>query len=273
MGVSLFDRLRPGAGFVRTGHRGARGLEPENTLVGFHRAAEVGVDVLEMDVRMTLDGEICLMHDPAVDRTTDGVGLVHETTWEELSTLDAAYRWAPSGEACPRRGEGIRIPRLREVLSAFPEHVFTVELKPSPQPEFVQVVIDLVRDLAPGRVILASFEQALVRAVRGLAPEIPTNLSNREIHVWYLLSRVLLGGLVRTAGRVLQIPYWSNYDHDRGLRMVTPSLLRSAHRGGRSVQVWTINDPDHMRRLIDMGVDGITTDRPDVLNDVLSERA
>lgn len=269
--ASLVDRLAPRAGFIRTGHRGARGLAPENTLAGFHAAAEAGVDILELDVQLTADREVVVIHDPTVDRTTDGTGPVATQPWADLAPLDAGHHWTTDdGATFPRRGEQIGIPRLIDVLNAFPEHLFTVELKPSPLPNYEETVIEIVRELAPGRVILASFVHAILGRIHRLAPEIPTNLSNREIHYWYPLTLLGLGSLIRAKGRVLQIPYWSNHDDNTGWTLVTPRTVRSTHRNGRSIQVWTINDPDLMRTLIERGVDGITTDRPDVLNDVLA---
>ena len=268
----MLTALRPGAGFLRTGHRGARGLAPENTLVGFERAIAEGVDVLEFDVQMTADGEVVVIHDDTVDRTTDGAGAVAELTWTRLRALDAAHHFDPAA-GHPLRGTGVGIPLLAEVLERFPDVKVTIELKEAPQPDFVERVIAITRELAPERAILASFSQRLLNVVRRQAPEIPTNLSNDEIR-WFVIGHwVGLAGWLRSPGRVLQVPRFSDHDHDRGIRVVTQRLLRAAHRSGRSVQVWTINDPALMHELLDLGVDGITTDRPDVLNAVLAERA
>lgn len=274
MTVHVDERLRPGV-FLRTGHRGARGLAPENTMVGFRRAAAVGVDVLELDVRLTRDGEVVVMHDATVERTTDragpGPGLVSELTFAQLSELDAGYRFTPDGgQTFPYRGQGVRVPRLAEVLESFPDHLLTVELKRGTPREVVDRTVALVRERAPTRVIMASEEHALLKAVRRQAPELVTSFSGREVRDYYLLSRVCLATLLfRSPGRLLQMPLWSDHDHDRGLRLVHQGLLCAAHAQGRVVHVWTINDPVTMRELIDLGVDGITTDRPDLLAQVL----
>lgn len=272
--MHVADRLRPGV-FLRTGHRGARGLAPENTMVGFRRAVEIGVDVLELDVRLTRDGEVVVMHDATVDRTTDwagpGPGVVAELPLARLGELDAGHAFTPDGGGTfPFRGQGVRIPRLAEVLEAFPDHVVTIELKRGTPVEVVGRTVAIVRELAATRVIMASEDHALLQAARRQAPELVTSFSGREVRDFYLLSRACLATLFfRSRGRVMQMPLWSDHDHDRGLRLVHPGLLVAAHARGLLVHVWTINDPATMRELIDMGVDGITTDRPDVLAQVL----
>jgi glycerophosphoryl diester phosphodiesterase len=271
-GATLRERIAPGR-FLRVGHRGARGLAPENTLAGFRRAVETGVDMVELDVQLSRDGEVVVIHDLTVDRTTDwagpGPGVVTALTYEELARLDAGHAFTPDGgQTFPYRGQGVRIPRLAEVLEAFPDLLFTIELKSS-CPELVAKTVDLVRRLAPERAVLASAEHAALRALRRAAPELVTSFSGREVRDFYLLSRVGLAGLLfRSPALLIQTPMWSDHDHDRGLRMVTPGVLRAAHTSGRAVHVWTVNDVATMRALIALGVDGITTDRPDLLAQV-----
>jgi len=270
----LHELIAPGGGIVRTGHRGARGLAPENTLPAFRAGVEAGVDVLEFDVQQTKDGQIVVIHDPTVDRTTDGSGLVAEQTLAELRAHDAGYRFSrDGGESFPFRGQGVAIPRLEEVLEAFPEHRFTVELKPSPYPDFVERVVTILRELAPERAVVGAFPHGLLGRFRRLAPEVPTGCSSREITFFYGLHLVGLGGWLGSQARILQIPRFSDHDRDRGIPLTTPRLIRAAHGSGRSVQVWTINEPEIMEQLLDLGVDGITTDRPDLLNEVLARRS
>jgi glycerophosphoryl diester phosphodiesterase len=270
VGLSLEERIRPGASFVRTGHRGARGLAPENTLPAFKAGAEAGVDILELDVQQTKDGVLVVMHDPEVDRTTDGAGRVAELTLAELRAFDAGYHFTQDeGVSFPFRGQGVRIPTLEEVLGAFPEQAFTVELKPSPYDDFPQKVVDAIHEQIPGRALVGAFPHDLLQAVRRLDPSLPTGCSLSEIRRFYACHLVGLAGWLPSPSCVLQIPRWSDHNNDRGLLLAKPRFLRAAHATGRSVQVWTINDPDLMRSLIELGVDGITTDRPDVLNEVL----
>jgi glycerophosphoryl diester phosphodiesterase len=269
--VDLAEKLKPGC-FLSTGHRGARGLAPENTLLGFRCGQSHNVDIIEFDVQATRDGEIVVIHDPTVDRTTEGQGAVADKTLAELQTLDAGYRFtSDDGKSFPFRGKGAQIPLLSEVLQEFPELLFTIELKESPHPDFIQNVAAVVREHAADRSILASFEHRLLRAIRKTAPELTTSFSGSEIRNYYVLAKLGLAGLLFTSpAMVIQMPLFSDHDNDRGLRLLTPRFLRALHKSGRHVQLWTINDPKQMRELIDMGVDGITTDRPDLLAEVLS---
>lgn len=274
--AALRGRLRPGS-LLRTGHRGARGLAPENTLEGFRRASRAGVDMVELDVQLSLDGEVVVIHDATVDRTTDwagpGPGLVAGLRYAELARLDAGHSFTPDqGATFPYRGQGVQLPRLEEALVAFPDLLFTVELKTA-HPDLVARVVEVVRRRAPDRTVLASADHAALRAVRRAAPELVTSFSGREVRDFYLLSCVGLAGLLfRSSGRLLQMPLWSDHDRGRGLRLVTPRLLRAAHASGRAVHVWTVNDLETMRALIALGVDGITTDRPDLLAEALGAR-
>ena len=275
MGVSLSDRLRVGR-FLRTGHRGARGIAPENTIASCQRGVAEGVDVIELDVRLTLDGEVVVIHDATVDRTTDWrvqnetPGEVADLRNATLRELDAGYRFSlDEGATFPFRGRGAGVPRLVDVLESFPEHLFTVELKEAPQAHYVPTVVEAVRPFA-NRVVLASFSQAMLTTARRLAPDLQTSFSASEIRRFYLLTRGGLGRLFRAPGAVLQAPLYSDHERNRGRRVVDRRFLRAAHRRGLPVTAWVVNEPAEMRRLIDEGVDGITTDRPDILNEAIA---
>lgn len=269
--ISIADKLKPGL-FLRTGHRGARGLAPENTLFSFQKAIEVGVDLIELDVQASQDGRIVVLHDPTVDRTTNGQGPVNQMTYEKLRPLDAGYRFTPDkGMTFPFRGKGIFIPLLEDVFKTFPQMSFTVEIKPSSHPNFLPTLADILQKYAPSRVIVACESHQELSAIRNLLPGIPTNLSRPEVRRFYFMSKLGVSFLFRSAGLVFQVPVHAGGDDRTGLRVVTPEFIRAAHREGRMVQVWTVNDPAEMRELIELGADGLTTDRPDLLNDVLKE--
>jgi glycerophosphoryl diester phosphodiesterase len=144
-----------------------------------------------------------------------------------------------------------------------------VSAKPGELQRIISKVAEVVRPFA-NRVVVAAFSQPILNAVRDVTPSLNTSCSEDEIRSLYLLSRMRLGRLFRTKGFVLQVPLWSNYEEARGLRVPDRWFLRAAHRRGLPVTVWVVNDPEEMRHLIDAGVDGITTDRPDVLNKVLA---
>jgi glycerophosphoryl diester phosphodiesterase len=250
-------------------HRGASARAPENTLEAFRLAVEAGAGGLEIDVHMTRDGEIVVIHDATVDRTTDGSGAVAGMTLDELRNLDAGYRFSPEGGGTyPYRGRGLRIPTLAEVYEAFPAACVNVDIK-EPQPGAEEAVLRVIRNAgAEKRSLVVSDDHAVVRRFRRVsAARISTGASRLEITVFYVLSRLGLQRLVHPAYDALQVPV----DH-RGISLVTPRFVGAAHSRGVRVDVWTINDPGEMRRLLDLGVDVIMTDHPEELMRVLEGR-
>jgi glycerophosphoryl diester phosphodiesterase len=251
-------------------HRGASARAPENTLEAFRLAVEAGAGGLEIDVHMTRDGETVVIHDATVDRTTDGSGAVAGMTLDELRNLDAGYHFSPDGGGTyPYRGRGLRIPTLAEVYEAFPAACVNVDIK-EPQPGAEEAVLRVVRNAgAEERSLVVSDDHAVVRRFRRVsAARISTGASRLEITVFYVLSRLSLQRLVHPAYDALQVPV----DH-RGISLVTPRFVGAAHSRGVRVDVWTINDPGEMRRLLDLGVDVIMTDRPESLATVLGRHA
>lgn len=261
-------RLRPGHPYLAgapllVAHRGGSGLAPENTLEAFTHALEAwGADVLELDVRATADGEAVVIHDATVDRTTDGTGPVSSFTLAGLQELDAGYRFTDLEGRHSFRERGVRIPRFEDVLTAFPDARLNVELK---EPEPAEALVKIVRQHgAQHRVLVASEFERCRRAVRGYRG--PWGASRHHVLGFWLLHRVPGGGPYTPGADILQVPeVW------KGLRIVTPGFIRAAHARNLPVQVWTVDDPDDMRRLLSWGVDGIQSDRPDLLARVLTE--
>jgi glycerophosphoryl diester phosphodiesterase len=250
-------------------HRGASGRAPENTLEAFRLAVEAGAGGLELDVHMTRDGEIVVIHDETVDRTTDGSGAVAGMTLGELRNLDAGYRFSPDGGSTyPYRGRGLRIPTLAEVYEELPGACVNTDIK-EPQPGAENAVLQVIRETnTEERSLVVSDGHAVVRRFRRVSGgHISTGASRLEITTFYLLSRLRLERLVRPPYDALQVPV----DY-RGIPLVTPRFLEAAHARDVRVDVWTINDPKEMRRLLDLGVDLIMTDRPETLASVLEGR-
>lgn len=244
-------------------------MAPENTLEAFRIAAEAGAGGLELDVHMTRDGRIVVIHDDALDRTTEGSGAVRELTLAEVQGHDAGYRFTPDGgTSYPWRGRGVRIPELGEVLRAFPDHAVNVDVKEG-RPGIEAAVLREVREAgAAGRVLLVSEEHGVVRRLRELAGgRVQTGASRREIRTFYYLSRLGLEGLLSPAYSALQVPL----EH-RGVRLATRRFVRAAHRRGVRVDVWTINDAARMREVLDLGADSVMTDDPGLLAAVLARR-
>jgi glycerophosphoryl diester phosphodiesterase len=244
-------------------HRGGAALAPENTLEAFRSAVEAwGADILELDVHRTADGELVVIHDATVDRTTDGSGAIAEMPWDQVRELDAGYHFIDLQGEPSFRGRGVRIPRFEDLLEAFPRTRLNVDAKgPDAQRPLMEMVL---RHGAQHRVLLAS-EHEEGRADRHGYPG-PVSASRKQITWFYLLHRLPGGGPYTPRTDVLQIPWrWD------GRQVTTPRLIREAHRRNLPVHVWTVDDPALMRTLLRWGADAIQTDRPDLLARVLHE--
>ncbi len=253
---------------VNLAHRGASSLAPENTIEAFRLAVEAGAGGLELDVHMTRDGHIVVIHDATVDLTTEGAGPVSEMTLDELRGFDAGHNFSPDGGPTrPYRGRGVRVPTLEEVLREFPGVAVNIDIKAG-RPGIEAAVLGVLRDAdALGRVLVVSTPHATVKRFRKVSGgHVSTGASKWEIGVVYLLSRLRLERFVRPAYDALQVPL-----RHRGIRLVTPRFIRAAHDRGVRVDVWTINQANEMRRLLDLGADVIMTDRPATLAEVLRE--
>ena len=242
-------------------HRGGAGLWPENTLYAFERARAAGADVLEMDVRSTADGHLVVHHDETVERTTDGRGRVGELTLAELKRLDAAHRWTPdAGRTFPLRGAGVAVPTLAEVFARFAGSRFVVEIKQD-DPALAAPLCRAVREHATQqRIIVAAFGQATLDEFRRACPEVATSATLSEGYKFLALFRAGLADSYSPSMQALQVP-----ENLGGWRVVTREFVETAHRLNLQVHAWTINDAGDMRRLLDLGVDGIITDYPDRL--------
>jgi glycerophosphoryl diester phosphodiesterase len=254
---------------VNLAHRGASALVPENTIEAFRLAVEAGAGGLELDVHMTRDGHIVVIHDATVDRTTNGSGAISEMTLDELRRLDAGHTFSPDGGSTrPYRGRGVRVPTLGEVLEEFPVVAVNIEIKAG-TPGIEETVLGVLREAnALGRALVVSTPHDIVKRFRKVSGgHVSTGASRWEIGVFYILSRVRLERLVRPAYDALQVPL-----RHRGITVVTPRFVRAAHARGVRVDAWTINQADEMSRLLDLGVDVIMTDRPGTLAAVLENR-
>jgi glycerophosphoryl diester phosphodiesterase/membrane-associated phospholipid phosphatase len=250
-------------------HSGAQGHAPTNTIEAFELALALGADTLEMDLQITADDEVVVIHDGTVDRTTDGTGAVRDLTLDELGELDAGWYFEVDGEH-PFRDQGVRIPTLEEILERFPGTHLIIELKTDGGQAIIQPVIDLLREHGrdDGTVTVASFSTDYLEPVREQLPEVPTNMPEGETTTFYTLQLVGLHPWWSPPGELFQVP-----EEHEGRLVVTPRFVRAAERLGVDVQVWTVNEVEQMHRLLDAGVHGILTDYPDRLVEVLEQRA
>lgn len=266
-----FRRPRPGHPFfggapLLIAHRGGAALAPENTMAAFDQAVNRwDADILEMDVRLTADGMVVVIHDPTVDRTTNGTGPIREMTWAQARDLDAGYRFRDPEGRHAYRAAGTRIPLFEEVLAALPDTRIIVE------PKAAEAAEPLVRAIrahnAEDRVLIGAEFEVTRAGARGYTG--PWGASRRHAARFWFLHRLRLAGRwYAPAVDGFQLPERSGRIH-----VVTPPFIRAAHAANIPVHVWTVNDPADMRRLLRWGADGIMTDRPDLLAEVLTDVA
>jgi glycerophosphoryl diester phosphodiesterase len=238
------------AGPIPFAHRGGAGDWPENTMPAFEGAVALGYRYVETDVHVTADGVLVAFHDDRLDRVTDRHGAIDELTWTEVGAA---------------RVDGVEpIPRFEDLLDAFPDLRLNIEPKSD---RAVDVLADtLRRHDALDRVLIGSFvDRRVARARALLGDRVCTSMGPKGVARLLAASRGV--GRPRFAEVAAQVP-----TSMRGVPLVTPRFVAAAHRLGVQVHVWTIDDPAEMDRLLDLGVDGIMTDRPAVLRDVLEGR-
>lgn len=251
MTLLSFDRV------VAIAHRGGSALRPENTILAFDHAVSLGVDGLECDVQLSRDDEVMVIHDPTVQRTTDGTGAVRDFTADELARLDAGAQFGPD-RRWPYRGKGIGIPTFRSVLSRYRDMPLVVEIK-GDRPDVADRALAAIREAgAEDRVVVAGFSHAVVAHVRRVAPDIPTSASRPEVqsarlHSWLWMKPRLTGY------RLLQVPF-----RFRGRQVLTRGYVIAARRAGIAVHSWIVDRPEDLEAIIDWGVTGLISDRPDL---------
>ena len=243
-------------------HRGGSKLRPENTLAAFDHACALGVDALECDVHLSRDGEVVVIHDPTLDRTTDVQGPVGARSAAELARVDAGFHFGPA-EGYPFRRQGCGVPRLGDLLDRYPDVPLVVEIK-GEAPDTAERTLAVIRAHdAMDRVVVGAFSHAAIDTVRRSAPGLPTSASSREARAALTRSYFFLTPKAPQF-QLFQMPF-----RLRGRQMFGRRFVRAARRAGLPVQAWIVDDPDEMRRLIEWGVTGIISDRPDIAIDVV----
>lgn len=250
-------------------HRGGAALAPENTLPAFDRALGLGAVCLELDVRLSSDGQVMVFHDEGTERITGEKGSVEERTAGELARLDAGFSFSPDGgRSFPFRGQGVRIPTLAELLERHPRARLNVEAKTS-DPRLAQALaMAVVAAAAVERVCLGSADDDQAERLRALLPEACHYLPARAGRRHVLAALAGTGAWLCPLGwDCAELPHRA-----AGITVVTRRLVRHFHSLDMPVFVWTVDEEAEMRDLLAAGVDGIMTDRPDVLARVLSEK-
>lgn len=258
----LLSLSRPSA----IAHRGGSKLRPENTLAAFEHAVSLGVDACECDVHVSADGEVVVIHDATLDRTTNAHGSVERMTARELAQVDAAHAFGADA-GFPFRDRGVGVPRLADLLDRFRSVPWIVEIK-GDRPDVAARVVALIRDLrAFDRVVIGAFSQDVLNAVRTLAPRLPTGASSREARtaVRRAYFRLPIG---RARFDILQMPH-----RIHGAEVFGEPFVRLARRAGTPVHVWVVDEPGDMRRLLEWGVTGLISDRPDLALEAVTKTA
>ncbi|MET1037088.1 MAG: glycerophosphodiester phosphodiesterase [Aeromicrobium sp.] len=235
----------------RGGAKTAGNVGIENSLAAFTHAYQLGYRYLETDVRVSSDGTVYAIHDAGLDRLTGQADLVNALTSEslDLQRLDQREPFA----------------RLEALYEAFPDARLNIDVKSD---DAVEATCDVVRAHdAADRTCLSSFSHARLTRIRALLPGVTTSASAREVAAARLLPLPVIRRIARPRGMCLQVPV-----RHRCIEVVTPRFVQRAHALGQQVHVWTVDDAAEMHRLLDLGVDGIITDRTDVLKDVLIDR-
>jgi len=233
-------------------HRGGASEAPENTMPAFEHAVRLGYRYLETDAHVTADGVLIAFHDDRLDRVTDRTGVIAELPWSEVKQARVDGREP--------------IPLLEDLLTAWPD--VRVNIDPKHDGAAEPLAAAIVRTQTVDRVCVGAFSDRRIAVVRSLVgPALCTSMGPREVARLVTASRGLPGG-DRLRSPCAQVPTTQGR-----VPLVTPRFVDTAHRLGVQVHVWTIDDAPEMERLLDLGVDGIMTDRPQVLKDVLTERA
>lgn len=252
--------LQPGEylapGFIPMAHRGGALLTKnqgiENTLEAFKNAVDLGYRYLETDVHATRDGHLVAFHDADLGRVTDTQGRIAELSYDTVRAV--------------RVGGSQAVPTLDELLDSFPEARFNIDVKAAGAVPLLAEAI--TRHSALDRVCVGSFSRSRLRRFRSLLPGTATAATAPEVFA-------MASGQVRRPRQGRDVVFQVPMSHRWGpvtVPIVTPRTIRAVHAAGRKIHVWTIDDPEMMHRLIDWGVDGIITDRPDLLKAVLHTR-
>jgi glycerophosphoryl diester phosphodiesterase len=246
-------------------HRGAAGDAPENTLEAFAAAVALGCRYLETDAHVTRDGVVVAFHDDRLDRVTDRAGTIAELDIAEVEQADAGFHFTAPDGSFPFRGRGVKVPRLEEILTRWPHARVNIDPKRDETVEPLAALIE--RHDAWDRVCIGSFSDARLRRVRALSRgRACTSMGPRAVATVRLAAAT--GRMPRLGADCIQVPL-----RHGPIPIVTRRFVTAAHRAGLPVHVWTIDDEATMRRLLDLGVDGIMTNRPRVLRGVLDGRA
>ena len=243
-------------------HRGGADGAPENTMAAFERAVALGYEWLETDVHVTRDGVVVAFHDDRLDRVTDRSGAIADLTYAQVCDADAGYWFTLDGGATyPLRTRGVRVPALRDILDRWPDVRVNIDAKADRTVAPLMQLLIHTNSLA--RVCLASFSDRRLRWMRRIAGgSVRTSTGRLSVTAAFLASR--LGRMPSLAATRLQVP-----THAGRIRLLDERFVRAAHASGLAVDVWTVNSDREIRDAVNLGVDGIMSDKLELLKRVL----
>lgn len=249
---------------IAHGDASSNGLFPGNTLLYLHKMVELGVDALEIDVNLSADGHLVLMHDSQLERTTDGRGAVADMTLQQLRQLNMGYNWSKDGETYPYRENPLRIATIDEAFAALPDTPMIVELKNNDRRAAQALCESLRRSEKRDQVIVSSFHQGVINEFRRLCPEVATGAATRDAMLFFAAQLLHAERLLRPDYQSMQLPM-----HYYGIPVFSRRLMRAVRKLNLHVSAWTVNTREDMQHYIALGLDGLVTDRPDKLMSLL----
>jgi glycerophosphoryl diester phosphodiesterase len=263
----IFELDRP----LIIAHRGGASLAPENTVLALRTAVGLGVDVIETDLQLTKDNQFVLFHDDNLSRMTGREEAVRNLTLEELQQIDITYNLTPdNGSTYPYRGQGHRILTLSEAFEEFSDIIFNMDIKSKEDREAPELLAsEITKHERQNSVIVASFHDRQIERFRALMPDVATAACPGEV------SRFVFGVKTHSLRLTSRNPKYHAFQVPINygvISVVNSKFVEAAHERGIAVHVWTINERAVMTELIDLGVDGIITDEPVMLRDLLKEK-
>jgi glycerophosphoryl diester phosphodiesterase len=253
-------------------HQGAELLAPSNTIAAFTNTANMGVDVLDTDLHITKDGYLVAIHDPTVDRTTDGHGNIADMTLKEIQKLDAGYHFKDLQGQYSYRGKGAYIPTAEELFQKFGNMRWSMEIKDdNPADRYDEMSAKLWALIQKyhmeDKVFISAFDQNILSTFEKYAKNrVSISAGRQEVTKFVVFHEFLLRDLYQPHVDAFQIPI-----EDSGFDLTDKKLINGAHRRGMKIIYWTIDDSKTMKKLIDAGADGIQTNRPDLLLKMLNK--
>ena len=251
-------------------HGGSKLLFPENTMMAFDGSVQLGADILEIDVMMTKDSVLVCHHDETIDRMSNGSGKLAYTRYEDLLEYNFAYGFEDLNGKYPFKDSNVSITKLEDVFEKYNTMTYIVEIKDKSGHGKLagEILADMIKDRQLAKqIIVGSFhDKVLVHFYEYSEGRIPISTSQKEAVKFTITSKSFMGAVYRPEAVALQLPVKSN-----GLNLGTKRVINSAHKHNMAVQYWTINDKDVMEELIEKGADGIITDRPDLMWELLGE--